>query len=90
MTHIVTEPCHGCKDTSCVTTCPVDAFLEDEKSLWIDPAICIDCALCIPACPVQAIYLDTKVPPKWQHYIRLNAEKVGKLPIIYDRKPPLS
>jgi ferredoxin len=90
MAHIITEPCIGCKNTICVTVCPVDAFREDKDCLWIDPDACIDCAACVPECPVEAIYTDRNVPDKWAHYIRLNAEKAPHLPIITDQQTPLS
>ncbi len=90
MSHIITEPCYGCKNTVCVTVCPVDAFREDEKQLWIDPEACIDCAACVPECPVNAIYTDANVPDKWRHYIELNAEKSKVLPMITEQQEPLS
>ena len=90
MAHVVTEPCYGCKNTICVTVCPVDCFHEDEMSLWIDPEECIDCGACVPECPVEAIYEESMVPEKWKDYIRLNAEKSKILPIITEQKEPLS
>ncbi len=90
MAHVVTEPCLKNKYTDCVAVCPVDCFHEDENMLLIDPAVCIDCGACIPACPVQAIYLDTDVPEKWKNYIQLNAEKAAQLPVITQKKKPLA
>lgn len=90
MAHIITEPCFGCKNTICVTVCPVDAFREDEQCLWIDPEVCIDCGACVPECPVEAIYTDRNVPDKWFHYIDLNAEKAKDLPMITEKQEPLS
>ena len=90
MAHIVTEPCFGCKNTICVTVCPVDCFHEDEKSLWIDPDECIDCGACVPECPVEAIFEENLVPEKWKHYIQPNAQKSKELPIISEQKEPLS
>ncbi|NKB24443.1 MAG: ferredoxin [Kiritimatiellae bacterium] len=90
MPHIITEPCYGCKNTICVTVCPVDCFHEDEKTLWIDPDECIDCGACIPECPVDAIFEVGSVPSKWKHYISLNAEKSKELPVIIEQKEPLS
>src|SRR5437899_3110127 len=75
MAHVVTEPCLGCKYTDCVTVCPVDCFHEDEKMLYIDPVDCICCAACVVECPVEAIYHEEVVPPQWQAYIALNAER---------------
>lgn len=58
MPHIVTDKCVKCKYTDCVTVCPVDCFHEAEGFLVIDPEICIDCGVCIPECPVEAIIND--------------------------------
>ena len=55
MTYIITEPCIGTKDASCVEVCPVDCFHEGPNMLVIDPDECIDCTLCEPECPVEAI-----------------------------------
>ena len=74
MTFVVTEPCIRCKYTDCVDVCPVDAFREGPNFLVIDPADCIDCAVCVPECPVNAIYADEDVPAKQQHFTALNAE----------------
>lgn len=59
MTYVVTEQCIKCKYTDCVEVCPVDCFREGEHMLVIDPDLCIDCAVCEPACPVEAIKPDT-------------------------------
>ena len=58
MTHVVTEACIQCKYTDCVDVCPVDCFREGPNFLTIDPDECIDCAVCIPECPVNAIYAE--------------------------------
>ena len=55
MTHVVTEPCFGCKYTDCVDVCPVDCFHEGEQMLYINPEECIDCQQCVAVCPVEAI-----------------------------------
>jgi ferredoxin len=75
MSFVVTEPCHGCKDTECVTVCPVDAFYQDEEMLYICPETCICCGLCVTECPVEAIFDETDVPEPWTRYIQLNAER---------------
>src|SRR5882724_6841604 len=62
MAHVVTEPCFGCKYTDCVLVCPVDAFREGDKMLYIDPDVCICCDMCIPECPVEAIFSEDDVP----------------------------
>ena len=58
MTFVVTENCIKCKHTDCVEVCPADAFREGENFLAISPDDCIDCALCVPECPVEAIFAD--------------------------------
>ena len=58
MTHLVTENCINCKHTDCVQVCPVDCFYEGPNFLVINPDECIDCAVCIPECPVNAIVAD--------------------------------
>ena len=74
MTFVVTESCISCKYTDCVDVCPVDAFREGPNFLVIDPAECIDCAVCVPECPVNAIFAEEDVPADQQDFIALNAE----------------
>jgi len=74
MTFVVTEACIRCKYTDCVDVCPVDAFREGPNFLVIDPDDCIDCAVCVPECPVSAIYAEEDVPADQQAFIALNAE----------------
>ena len=74
MTFVVTEACIRCKYTDCVDVCPVDAFREGPNFLAIDPDDCIDCAVCVPECPVNAIYAEEDVPTDQQAFIALNAE----------------
>jgi len=74
MTYVVTEACIKCKYTDCVAVCPVDCFYEGENFLVIDPDSCIDCSLCEPECPVNAIYSDNDVPQEQRYMIDLNAE----------------
>ena len=59
MTYIVTEACIKCKYMDCVEVCPVDCFYEGENMLVIDPSQCIDCGVCVPECPIDAIQPDT-------------------------------
>ena len=75
MTHVVTDSCILCKYTDCVDVCPVDCFHEGPDFLVIDPDECIDCAVCIPECPVEAIFAEANVPAQWASYTPLNAEK---------------
>ena len=69
MTHVVLESCIRCKYTDCVDVCPVDCFREGPNFLTIDPDECIDCAVCIPECPVNAIVPEEDVPGDQQHMI---------------------
>jgi len=89
MAHVVCEPCLGCKYTDCVEVCPVECFHEAERVLYIDPEQCIDCALCIPECPVEAIYADVDLPEKWARFIELNAREATRHPVITRKKEPL-
>ena len=74
MTHVVSDPCIRCKYTDCVDVCPVDCFLEGPNMLVIDPDECIDCAVCIPECPVNAIYAEEDLPADQLHFIKINAD----------------
>ncbi|MFD2424222.1 ferredoxin FdxA [Ralstonia solanacearum] len=74
MTHVVTESCVRCKYTDCVDVCPVDCFREGPNFLTIDPDECIDCAVCVAECPVNAIYAEEDVPADQQKWIAINAE----------------
>jgi ferredoxin len=94
MTFVVTEPCHDCKYTDCVTACPTEAFYQDEKMLYIDPDSCIDCGACVPVCPASAIFRECEVPGEWQHFIELNRERAAALkaaggPITEQQEPLL-
>ncbi|WP_088279032.1 ferredoxin FdxA [Ideonella sp. A 288] len=91
MTHVVTEACIRCKYTDCVDVCPVDCFREGPNFLTIDPDECIDCAVCIPECPVNAIVPEEDVPSGQRHMLVLNAElaRTAGWPVITKRKAPL-
>jgi ferredoxin len=79
MPYVVTEPCIGVKDKSCMTVCPVDCIYEGDEQVFINPDECIDCGLCEPECPVNAIFVDSDVPPNWKAFIEQNAEEGRKL-----------
>lgn len=89
MTHVVTESCIRCKYTDCVDVCPVDCFKEGPNFLVIDPEECIDCAVCIAECPVQAIYAEDDLPAEMEQFIGLNAELAKAWPTITKRNGPL-
>lgn len=88
MPFVVTENCIKCKYTDCVEVCPVDCFKEGPNFLVIDPDECIDCTLCEPECPVNAIYPEDDVPAGQEEFIRLNAELSKLWPTITARKDP--
>ena len=97
MAYVIAEPCIGVKDTACVDACPVDcihprrdeASFEAGRMLYIDPVECIDCGLCIPECPVEAIFADVDVPGAWTSWIELNATEATKHPVITQKQDPL-
>lgn len=89
MTYVVTEKCIRCKYTDCVEVCPVDCFREGENFLVIDPDECIDCTLCVPECPVGAIYSEDELPEDQREYLALNAQLARKWPVILEKKDPL-
>ena len=86
MTFIVGENCIKCKHTDCVEVCPVDCFYEGPNMLVIHPDECIDCALCEPECPVDAIFADDEVPEDQEAFIELNAELAELWPNITEIK----
>jgi len=86
MTYVVLEGCIKCKYTDCVDVCPVDCFKEGPNFLVIDPAGCIDCAVCVPECPVDAIIDDRGTSKEW---IDLNARLALSWPTIYKKKAEL-
>ncbi len=89
MTHVVTENCIKCKFTDCVDVCPVDCFREGPNFLVIDPDECIDCAVCIPECPANAIFAEEDVPEDQKKFIALNAELSPEFSSISRSKTPM-
>jgi ferredoxin len=89
MTYIVTDACIRCKYTDCVEVCPVDCFYEGENMLVIHPDECIDCGVCVPECPVEAIVPDTE-DDKDGKWLKLNADYAKIWPNITLKKdaPP--
>ena len=90
MTFIVGEGCINCKHTDCVEVCPIDCFYEGENFLVIHPDECIDCALCEPECPEDAIYPEDEVPEDQQVFLELNASLAELWPNITEMKPALA
>jgi ferredoxin len=87
MAYVVTSSCIRCKYTDCVDVCPVDCFREGPNMLVIDPDECIDCTLCIPECPVDAIFAEEDVPEAEREFIALNRELAREWPVIAEAKP---
>ncbi len=83
MTHVVTDECVKCKYTDCVEVCPVDCFHEGEFMLVINPEECIDCGVCIPWCPVDAIKPESPDLIKW---LEINQKHSLQWDIIYEKK----
>ena len=90
MTYVVTENCIKCKYTDCVAVCPVDCFVEGPNFLAIDPDGCIDCAVCVPECPANAIVADSDLTPDQRSFLELNAELSKIWKPITRQKPPLT
>ena len=89
MTFVVTDNCIRCKYTDCVEVCPVDCFYEGPNFIVINPDECIDCALCVPECPAEAIYSEDELPESQTSFVALNAELAEKWPNLVENKTPL-
>lgn len=88
MTFVVNENCIKCKYTDCVEVCPVDCFHEGPNMLVIDPDECIDCTLCEPECPVEAIKSEDDLTDEEQSLLELNADLAKAWPVINEMKDP--
>ena len=90
MTYLVTDNCVKCKHTTCVAVCPVDCFYEGPDMLVIDPDVCIDCGVCEPECPANAIVPETALSPeeavRWEEINRRHAAEWPN--IIEEKEPP--
>ncbi len=80
MTYVVKESCIKCKYMDCVEVCPVDCFYEGENMLVIHPDECIDCGVCEPECPVEAIVPDSD--PSAEKWLAVNRDYSGQWPNI--------
>ena len=87
MTFVVTDNCIKCKFTDCVV-CPVGCFYEGENMLVIHPDECIDCGVCVPECPAEAIFPDTD-PTVEPHWLELNLDHANLWPNITRKKDPM-
>ncbi|HTE06302.1 MAG TPA: 4Fe-4S binding protein [Planctomycetota bacterium] len=92
MTHVVTARCLDCRYTDCCAVCPVEAFhkLDDPAMLVINPATCIDCQLCVPECPVHAIYADNELPAHYAEWKDMNTALAEMGPKITKKEPALA
>lgn len=86
MTFVVTDGCIKCKYTDCVEVCPVDCFYEGPNFLVIHPDECIDCALCEPECPIEAIVSEDDLPDDQKQFLEINAELSNQWPNITEKK----
>ena len=90
MAYVVLEKCIKCKYTDCVEVCPVDCFHEGPNMLVIDPEECIDCSLCVPECPINAIVAEDDVPAGQEMMIELNRELSEQWPVLAEKKDALA
>ncbi len=88
MTFVVVENCIKCKLMDCVEVCPVDCFHEGPNMLVIDPEECIDCTLCEPECPIEAIFSEDEIPKGQENFLELNAELSEIWPVITEAGTP--
>lgn len=87
MAYVVTENCVKCKYTDCVEVCPVDCFYEGENMLVINPDECIDCGVCEPECPAEAIFPDSEaISAEWAEF---NREYAAQWPNLTRKKDAL-
>jgi ferredoxin len=89
MTFLVTENCIKCKHTDCVEVCPVDCFHEGPNFLAIDPNECIDCGVCVPECPVDAIVADNDANTNIVQWLEINTRLSSNWPVITKKKAAL-
>jgi len=88
MTWVITSLCIDKVDMACVEVCPVDCFYEGENMLVIHPDECIDCGVCEPECPVDAIFSEDELPEDQQKFLALNKELSLEWPVITEMKDP--
>lgn len=88
MAYVVTQACIRCKYMDCVEVCPVDCFHEGPEMLVINPDECIDCNLCVPECPVNAIFSEYNLPETQKDFLDYNQQKSAVWPVIRHKKTP--
>ena len=86
MTYIVNDKCIKCKLTDCVEVCPVDCFYEGKNMLVIKPDECIDCGVCEPECPVDAIKSDMDISKDDEKWLEINSKYSEIWPNINAKK----
>ena len=87
MTYVVTEDCINCTYQDCVEVCPVDCFYQGANFLVIHPDECIDCGVCEPECPADAIRPDTE--PDMEQWVAFNRKYAEQWPVITEKRDPL-
>jgi len=88
VTYIVNDDCINCKHMTCVEVCPVDCFYEGENMLVIHPDECIDCGVCEPECPADAIFQDSNLQPETaEFWIEHNRKYAELWPNITEARP---
>ena len=90
MAFVVTESCIKCKYTDCVEVCPVDCFHEGPNFLVINPEECIDCGLCEPECPTEAILSEDDLSEENNNFLEINAKYANEWPVITEKKESLT
>lgn len=89
MPFVVTGKCIKCRYTDCVEVCPVGCFYEGENMLVINPDECIDCGVCEPECPVEAIKSDEELKGPEMHWAQINQRYSAMWPNITQSKGPM-
>lgn len=81
MAYVIAAPCVGHKDLSCTLVCPAEAIagMPGDPQMYIDPDLCIQCGLCVPVCPTQAIFPEEDLPEEWAGFARLNHDYFHRL-----------
>jgi len=87
MTYVVNDKCIMCKHTTCVSVCPVDCFYEGDNMLVIKPDECIDCGVCQPECPEDAIKADTD--PEGEGWVEFNRQWAEAWQVLDTQKEPM-
>lgn len=89
MTYVVIDNCIRCRHTECVDICPADAFHAGENFLVINPEECVDCGLCVPECPEEAILAESDLNDEQMQFKKINADLSGDWPVIMEKEEPL-